>query len=234
MIGEILGGGAAFLAGLLSFFSPCVLPLLPAYLAHLSGSTPAELKNRDRETFSRVMKNAVGFVMGFSVTFILLGLTASALGKLLLQYQGFIMKAGGIIVIIFGLQLLGIINFKTLLRDTRKEITNSGAGFLNSFLLGFIFSAGWTPCIGPVLSSILVLAGSSGSLYQGMVLLSFYSLGLALPFLLTAFFIGRALEKLQRITPYLPLLNKIAATLLIVLGIMLVTGTFSKLTILLS
>ncbi|MBZ4687771.1 MAG: cytochrome c biosis protein transrane region [Clostridiales bacterium] len=234
MTGEMIGVGAAFLAGLLSFFSPCVLPLIPAYLAHLSGSTPAELKNRDRETFYRVIKNAAGFVLGLSVTFILLGLTASALGKFLLQYQGLIMKAGGVIVIIFGLQLMGIVNFKSLLRDTRKEIKTSQVGFFNSLLMGFIFSAGWTPCIGPVLSSILVLAGSSGSLYQGMLLLSFYSLGLAIPFLLTALFIGWALEKLQRITPYLPVLNKLAGVLLIVLGIMLITNTFSTLSIILS
>ncbi len=228
MIGENLGLGLALLGGIFSFLSPCILPLIPVYLANLAGVTPEELR-LTRGVQGAVFKNALGFVVGFSVAFILMGAAASSIGFLLLQYQDLISQIGGIIVIIFGLQLSGIINLSFLLKSVGTRYQFGTAGLLKSLLIGFVFAMAWTPCIGPVLGSILILAGAAGSVGWGVALLSAYSLGLAVPFLLVALFAAFLLEKIRLINRYLPLINKIAGATLIVMGLLLVTNTFIRL-----
>jgi cytochrome c-type biogenesis protein len=215
----------AFVAGLLSFLSPCVLPLIPSYVGFLTGLTLEELEVR-RGT---ALAHAAWFVAGFSLIFIALGATASALGVLLLRYQVWIGRIGGAVVVLFGLYLLGVLRPGVLMRERKVQLARKPLGYLGSAFVGVTFGAAWTPCIGPILGAILTLAAAQGSVGHGAALLTAYSAGLALPFVVTALALDRFLEWFQRFRPYLVWVERIAGALLIVLGLLLVTDRFTLL-----
>ena len=215
----------AFLAGLLSFLSPCVLPLIPSYVGFLTGLTLEELEVR-RGT---ALAHALWFVAGFSLIFIALGATASALGVLLLRSQVWIGRIGGVVVILFGLYLLGVLRPALLMRERKVQLARKPLGYLGSAFVGVTFGAAWTPCIGPILGAILTLAAAQASVGHGAALLTAYSAGLALPFVVTALALDRFLAWFQRFRPYLVWVERIAGGLLILLGLLLVTDRFTLL-----
>ena len=215
----------AFVAGLLSFLSPCVLPLIPSYVGFLTGLTLEELEVR-RGT---ALVHALWFVAGFSLIFIALGATASALGVLLLRSQVWIGRIGGIVVILFGLYLLGVLRPALLMRERKVQLARKPLGYLGSAFVGVTFGAAWTPCIGPILGAILTLAAAQASVGHGAALLTAYSAGLALPFVVTALALDRFLAWFQRFRPYLVWVERIAGGLLVLLGLLLVTDRFTLL-----
>ena len=219
-----LGVFVAFAAGVLSFLSPCVLPLVPSYLGFLTGMTLPEVSGRR----PRVLLHALLFVGGFSLVFILLGASATALGRALNYYQVWLQRVGGVLIILFGLVCLGAFNPQLLNRERRIQLDRKPVGYLGSALVGMAFAAGWTPCIGPVLGGILGLAATSGDVSQGMLLLAVYSAGLALPFLIAAVAIESFLDWFQRFRRFLPWVMRISGVLLVFVGILLVTGEFTR------
>ena len=228
---SILSISTAFIAGLASFLSPCVLPLVPAYVGYLGGRTAFSAESSQSkkwETFS----HGLAFVLGFSVVFISLGLAASALGSLLHSATDILEKVGGIIVIIFGIHMTGIWKIPFLQYDTRKQ---SGPGenlnYLSSFLMGVFFSAGWSPCVGPVLGAILTLSFSGGSVLTGGTLLAAYSAGLSIPFLIAALGVGWVTTTLRKYGKALHYLEIAMGVLLIIIGAMLFFGLFETITI---
>lgn len=215
----------AFVAGLLSFLSPCVVPLIPSYVGFLTGLTLEEL---DRRRGTAVL-HAVWFVAGFSAIFIALGATASALGVLLLHAQVWIGRVGGVVVILFGLYLLGVVRPGFLMRERKLQLARKPLGYLGSAFVGVTFGAAWTPCIGPILGAILTLAAAQASVGHGAALLTVYSLGLAVPFVATALALDRFLGWFQRFRPHLAWVERIAGALLIVLGLLLLSDRFTLL-----
>ena len=215
----------AFVAGVLSFLSPCVLPLIPSYVGFLTGLTLEELEVR-RGT---ALTHALWFVAGFSLIFIALGATASALGVLLLRSQVWIGRIGGGVVILFGLYLLGVVRPGLLMRERKVQLARKPLGYLGSAFVGITFGAAWTPCIGPILGAILTLAAAQASVRHGAALLTAYSAGLALPFVVTALALDRFLSWFQRFRPYLVWVERLAGILLILLGLLLVTDRFTLL-----
>lgn len=213
----------AFAAGVLSFLSPCVLPLIPSYVGFLTGMTSEELQVR-RGT---ALLHALWFVGGFSLIFIALGASASALGVALLASQQWIARVGGGLVILFGLYLVGLLRPAFLMRERRVQLARKPLGYLGSSVAGVAFGAAWTPCIGPILGGILTLAATRASVAQGTALLGVYALGLAVPFLITAFALDRFLVWFQRFRPFLRWVELVAGVLLIVLGLLLVTDRFT-------
>ena len=222
-----MGVGLAFLAGLASFLSPCVLPMVPVYLASLAGTSFDELTTKTPRRL--VLINAAFFILGFSVVFIALGASASYVGRLLFAYRGIIERIGGAVLILFGLWMLGAFKFAFLYKDARIHFDKKPAGYLGSVLIGAAFAAGWTPCVGPQLGAILALAARSGSVSTGVLLLSFYSLGLALPLFLCALALDRAIPMLNRIKPWLNTIEKGAGLLILALGVAMAAGLFSRL-----
>jgi cytochrome c-type biogenesis protein len=221
--------GLAFLAGLASFLSPCVLSLVPAYIGYLGGRSMAVAQDREPsrwDTFS----HGLAFVLGFSVVFILLGVATSALGGVLYDARNWLAKIGGIVVVIFGLHMTHIIRIPFLEYDLRPQSQpDRQRGYISSFLMGIFFSAGWSPCVGPVLGAILTLSLSGGSVSQGAWLLTFYSAGLAIPFLLAALGIGWVTTILRKYGKVMHYVEIAMGVLLIIIGIMLFFGTFEYL-----
>ena len=213
----------AFTAGLLSFLSPCVLPLIPSYVGFITGLTLEELDVR-RGT---ALVHALWFVAGFSLIFVALGATASALGVLLLQSQVWLARVGGVVVVLFGLYLLGALRPGFLMRERKLQLARKPLGYLGSTFVGMTFGAAWTPCIGPILGAILTLAAAQASVAHGSVLLAVYSLGLAIPFVATALLLDRFLVWFQRFRPYLVWVERITGILLILLGVLLLTDRFT-------
>jgi cytochrome c-type biogenesis protein len=220
-----LGILVAFVAGLLSFLSPCVLPLVPSYIGFLTGMTLPELSGRRRVA----LLHALLFVTGFSIVFVLLGASATQLGRALSYYQVWLQRIGGVLIIVFGLLCLGWLNIPQLLSDRRPRLDRKPVGFLGSLLVGMAFAAGWTPCIGPVLGGILGLAATSADVGRGMLLLMVYSAGLALPFLVAAVAVESFLGWFQRFRRFLPWVMRVSGVLLIVVGGLLLSGEFSRL-----
>jgi len=220
-----LGLAVAFVAGLLSFLSPCVLPLVPSYVGFLTGMTLPEMTGRRRVA----LLHALLFVAGFSLVFVLLGASATALGGALKYYQAWIARVGGVLVILFGLVCLGVVKAGFLEQDRRLQLQRKPVGYLGSALVGVAFGAGWTPCIGPVLGAILSLAATSDSVSRGMLLLGVYSAGLAVPFLLAAVAVESFLEWFQRFRRFLPWVMRVSGVLLILVGLLMVTGQFTRL-----
>ncbi len=220
-----LGLVVAFLAGVLSFLSPCVLPLVPSYVGFLTGMTLPEVTARRRIA----LVHALLFVAGFSLIFVLLGASATALGGALKYYQVWIARAGGVLVILFGLLCLGVVKVGFLEQERRLQLQHKPVGYLGSVLVGMAFGAGWTPCIGPVLGAILSLAATSGSVPRGMLLLGVYSAGLAVPFLLAAVAVESFLDWFQRFRRFLPWVMRLSGALLIFVGILMATGQFTRL-----
>jgi len=216
----------SFTAGIVSFFSPCVIPLIPGFLAFLTGETVIKL---DKGLNWNAFYKSLSFVGGFSIVFVLMGLSASTIGRFLINYQTSINIVGGAIIILFGLHMLGLLELSFLLRGGMKT-----PKFSNGFLLGVAFSIAWTPCVGPFLASILIIAGSEASMSQGAILLSFYSLGLGIPFLLAALFWGKVMGYASNLAKFSWYLNKLAGAILVVLGILIMTGKFTQLAAFLS
>lgn len=220
-----LGIVVAFMAGLLSFLSPCVLPLVPSYIGFLTGMTLGEVSGRRRAA----LLHALLFVAGFSLIFMLLGASATALGRALNYYQVWLQRIGGALIILFGLLCLGVFKVGLLTQERRLHLERKPVGYLGSVLVGMAFAAGWTPCIGPVLGGILGLAATSSDVSRGMLLLGVYSAGLAVPFLIAAAALESFLGWFQRFRRFLPWVMRVSGVLLIVVGVLLMTGDFTRL-----
>jgi len=217
--------GVALMAGVLSFLSPCVLPLVPSYLSFVTGMSLEDLQEGvDRRA---TLIHSLLFVAGFSLIFILLGASASFLGVFLKHWEEWIARIGGVVIIILGLHLVGIFRLTPLMRERRIHVNDKPAGYLGTVGIGAAFGAGWTPCIGPVLGAILTLAGTQETVWAGVGLLSVYSLGLAIPFLLSALALDVFLKAFTRFRMLLPIVEKVSGVLLILLGLLLVTGSFT-------
>jgi cytochrome c-type biogenesis protein len=224
---------AAFSAGLLSFISPCVLPLVPSYLSYITGLSVENLaKVEERERFkSAILVNALLFIAGFSTIFIAFGASASLIGQVLYEYQDIIRKVGGILIIIFGLYLLGILKINIFMTERRLvHFESRPVGYLGSFLIGTAFAAGWTPCVGPVLGTILAYASTTESMSGGVMLLSAYSFGLGLPFFLTAFGMDTFLSYFKSLRTYLGGVSFVSGGLLILVGVMIFTDSVTLFT----
>jgi cytochrome c-type biogenesis protein len=224
MLTEAVSFPAAFLAGLLSFFSPCVLPLIPAYFTFITGYSLEELTEGNIEIRKKVILSTISFVLGFSVVFILMGGSASYLGGLIYKYKNLIRIIGGVLIIILGIHLTGVFRIRSLEFEKRIQIQKKPIHFLGTFIIGMAFGAGWSPCIGPLLGSILIVAGSQETIGQGMVLLGVYSAGLALPFVIISVFINFLLVFMKRASRVLKYVNVVAGILLILVGLVLVTN----------
>jgi cytochrome c-type biogenesis protein len=220
-----LGLFVAFTAGLLSFLSPCVLPLVPSYIGFLTGMSLPEMSGRRRVA----VVHALLFVLGFSLVFVLLGASATALGRALNYYQVWLQRIGGALIIAFGLVCLGVIKAGFLRQERRVQVEQKPVGYLGSAVVGMAFGAGWTPCIGPVLGAILGLAATAQDLSRGMLLLAAYSAGLAVPFLVAAVALDSFLGWFQGFRRYLPWVMRVSGILLIFVGVLLVTGEFTRL-----
>jgi cytochrome c-type biogenesis protein len=218
----------AFLAGLVSFVSPCVLPLVPSYLSFLTGTSLEDLKTQDTAAEkARVLAHAIAFVCGFTLIFVLIGLSASAIGSVFANNKDIIARIGGVIIIVLGLNMLGIFRIPTLMMDKRFHLQSRKQSLAISFLVGIGFAAGWSPCIGPILSAIILLA-SQESVPRATFYLFVYSLGLAIPFLIMALAITQSLAALSRIKRFLPAIEATAGVVLVATGIVLVTNNFVK------
>jgi len=220
-----LGLFVAFAAGLLSFLSPCVLPLVPSYIGFLTGMSLPEVAARRRVALG----HALLFVLGFTLVFMVLGASATALGRALNYYQQWLQRIGGALIILFGLICLGVVKAPFLDQERRLQVDQKPVGYLGSALVGMAFGAGWTPCIGPVLGAILGLAATSQDLTRGLLLLAVYSAGLAVPFLLAAVALDAFLDWFQRFRRYLPWVMRVSGALLIFVGILMTTGEFTRL-----
>jgi cytochrome c-type biogenesis protein len=227
MLDETITYPAAFVAGLLSFFSPCILPLIPAYFTFITGLSLEELTGaRAPRIRRRVIMATMAFGIGFTLIFILLGASASFLGALAFRYNQVLRVAGGLLIIVFGLHLTGVFRLSFLEVEKRFQIREKPVHVLGIVLVGMAFGAGWSPCIGPMLGSILIVAGSEESVLEGIGLLAIYSAGLWVPFLVMSVFINMMLEFLKRTRRVLQFINVAAGTLLIALGIALVLDRF--------
>ncbi len=213
--------------GVLSFLSPCVLPIVPPYLAFLAGTSMGEATAGTGAARARILRAAVFFVLGLSTVFLMLGLAASAMGRVLLAYQREMAIAAGLMIMVFGLHFLRVIRIPVLEREARVEAGTAGGTAFGAYVLGLAFAFGWTPCIGPVLGTILSLAAQEGSVERGMVLMGAYALGLGVPFLVTALFLDRALGVMSRIRPHMGTIERVMGGLLLVVGLMMLTGAFS-------
>jgi cytochrome c-type biogenesis protein len=223
-ISETVTYPTAFVAGLLSFFSPCILPLIPAYFTFITGFTLDELTNAGTSIRNKVILSTLAYVMGFSVVFILLGASASFLGNVIQAYSDYIRIAGGILIILLGIHLTGLFRFGVLDFEKRIHLNKKPVHILGSFFVGMAFGAGWSPCIGPLLGSILVIAGNQETVLEGMLLLSTYSAGLAIPFIIFSIFINFILIILNKARKVLKYINMAAGILLILMGIALITN----------
>jgi cytochrome c-type biogenesis protein len=220
----------AFSAGFLSFVSPCVLPLIPSYITYITGVSFKDLSDAETRRKLRwaTACHSLLFIMGFSTVFILMGASATYLGQLLTRYQYWIMKAGGVLIIILGIYFTGLINLPFLQMERRFELRKKPLGYVGSFLVGIIFAAGWTPCVGPILSTILLYASTSKSFTTGVVLLAFYSMGLGVPFFLSSLAINSFLSAFERIKRYMRVITIVSGLFLIGMGILLLTDTFQE------
>ena len=216
----------ALTAGVLSFLSPCVLPIVPPYLAYMSGISMGDMRD-DASARRKVLMPALFFVMGLSTVFLLLGFTASAFGAFFLQNQVLFSKISGAVVIVFGLHFLGIFRISILDREARLGAQAQGGSAFGAYVLGLAFAFGWTPCIGPQLGAILSLAAQEASLTRGTLLLAVYALGLGLPFLLAALFIERAVGVMSRLKRHMKTIERAMGVLLLVVGFALLTGAFT-------
>lgn len=210
-----------FLEGLLTFMSPCILPLLPVYFAYLAGSPSSSRPQEQEDGKKKLLINSIGFVIGFSLVFTIMGATATTLGQLLLEYEMYLRKASGIIMIIFGFLLMGVLRLKYLETQLQFNFVPENLKFTGSILFGSIFAFSWSPCAGPLLGSALLLAGSSKTVFSGILLLLVYSLGLAIPFILSALLIERANRLLGWIKKKQQYINIVSGLILIAAGLLI-------------
>ncbi len=228
--GGALGPLVAFTGGLLSFLSPCVLPLVPSYLGFLTGMTLDEMTDRRRHA----MVHASLFILGFTLIFVALGAGATALGATLKYNKLLLAQVGGVLIIVFGLYTMGVLRVAAFDRDQRFHLDRKPIGYLGSVLVGMAFAAGWTPCIGPILGAILGMAGTTGDMSRGITLLLAYSAGLAVPFLVAAWAVDSFRAWFARFRRWMPWLQRASGLLLVLVGILLVTGEFTRLAAVLS
>lgn len=215
----------AFLAGVLSFISPCNLPLYPSYTSYITGVSVAELKIGKAAFRRKTILHTLFFMLGFSIIFIALGLSASYIGQFFVHYQSLIRQVGGIIIITMGLFIIGFFKMDFLMKERRFQHTKKPVGYLGSMFIGISFAAGWTPCIGPILSSVLILTATNPS--QGLLMTLAYTLGFALPFFIMSFFIG----KLRFIQKHAQKITMIGGALMILIGVLLFTDQMTTITI---
>jgi cytochrome c-type biogenesis protein len=216
----------ALLAGVLSFLSPCVLPIVPPYLAYMGGISMGEMTG-EGQARRRVIFPALCFVLGLSTIFLLLGFTASAFGTFVLDNQLVLARVSGAIIIVFGLHFLGLFRIPILDRELRLEAGDRGGSAFGAYVLGLAFAFGWTPCIGPQLGAILSLAAQEGSTQRGTLLLGVYALGLGLPFLLAAIFVERSMTFMKKLKRHMKLIERVMGALLLVVGVALLSGAFT-------
>lgn len=216
-------------AGLLSFISPCVLPLFPAYLSFITGMSATALHDTAtlRQQRARILLHALCFIAGFSMVFVVLGASFSLLGSLLRTHLDLLQRLGGAVIIFFGLLLVGLFKVPLLMRTVGLRVDRTPVGYIGAFLVGVSFAVGWTPCVGPILGSILLLASTAAAVERGIILLSVYSLGLAIPFFLSALAVPAFLRILGRVAAYLRAIEVGGGVLLILVGILLFTGSFT-------
>lgn len=221
----------AFFAGLLSFLSPCVLPLVPPYLGYLAGASLQELTGAgSRDAASRrIFFSALAFVLGFSTVFVLLGASASMLGQFVARHLQVLGYVAGVLIIMMGLHFLGLFRIPLLYREVRLHVERKPAGLLGAYVIGLAFAFGWTPCIGPILAAILAVAGSEQSIQKGSILLMSYALGLGIPFLVTSLFAAPFLKMMARFRRYMGLVEKAMGIVLVLTGIMFLTGSMASL-----
>jgi cytochrome c-type biogenesis protein len=230
MESQSLGLFVAFSAGLLSFLSPCVLPLVPSYATFITGMSLDELADHESRARRTALVHGLLFVAGFTAVFMLLGASATFLGGMMRYATTWLERIGGVMLVLFGAYLLGIVRLPGAGREWRMHLADKPAGYLGTVLVGVTFGAGWTPCIGPVLGGILTLAATRSSMGEGMGLLAVYSAGLAIPFLLSTLLIQRFLSAFRRMRGWLPWINRISGAMLLVLGVLMLTGQFTLLT----
>ncbi len=218
-----LGLFIAFTAGLLSFLSPCILPLVPSYVSFITGLSLDDAE-RSRRT---ALVHSLLFVAGFTLIFLAMGATATVIGRVFKAYSVWITRGGGVLVIVFGLYLLGVLRIGAFGQERRFHVADKPLGYLGTVLVGIAFGAGWTPCLGPILGGILTYTASAADFSRGLPLLLAYSLGLAVPFVLAAVALGRFFAVFQRLRPHLGTVNKVAGAMLIVVGILMLSGQFT-------
>lgn len=223
---------AAFVAGLLSFISPCVLPLVPGYLSFVSGVTLDEMRTPGSGSIvaaarRRVFLSALAFVIGFSLVFVSLGASASMLGQFLMERLNLLSRVAGVVIIVFGLHTMGLLKIDWLYREKRLQTTGKPAGLLGALVVGVAFAFGWTPCIGPILAAILTVAGSQETVGEGVRLLAVYSAGLGVPFLATALAVNQFFAAFARIRRHYHAVEVVSGLLLIVIGVLILTNRFT-------
>jgi cytochrome c-type biogenesis protein len=223
--GAGLGVFIAFTAGFLSFLSPCVLPLIPSYVTFITGLSLEDVTKARRTA----LVHALLFIAGFTLIFVMLGATATTLGRLLLRYRYLVSGVGGAMIIVFGLYLLGALNISAFMRERRVHLAEKPLGYLGTVVVGIAFGAGWSPCLGPILGAILALAANTNDLSRGMLLLLCYSMGLAVPFLVAALFVEKFLAFFARHKGKMIWVNRVAGALLIFVGVLMVTNRFALL-----
>lgn len=218
----------AFIAGVLSFIAPCALPLVPSYISYITGLTFRELTGEEKRGRIRLItiKHSLLFIAGFFTVFILLGATASFLGRKLRDYQNTFRIGGGVIIIFFGFYTMGLLKLKFLSRERKFAFTKKPAGLFGSFLVGSAFAFGWTACVGPILSTVLFYAGTMATVGQGIWLLTAYSIGLALPFFISSLAVNSFLSYFKKIKKYMPLIEIISGIFLIIVGLLILTNYF--------
>ncbi|GAB4237793.1 MAG: cytochrome c biogenesis protein CcdA [Methyloligellaceae bacterium] len=229
-----IGLGAAFIAGLLSFASPCVLPLVPPYLCYLAGVSIGQLKGEEPAPGAsrQVLLSALAFVAGFSLIFIAFGATATAFGKAVQHYFDWLSLIAGIAIMVMGLHFLGLLRIGLLYRDAHINVSRKPAGIAGAFVMGLAFAFGWTPCVGPVLAAILFAAGGQETVSEGVKLLSAYSLGIGVPFLAAAAFAGPFMTLVSRFRRHMGAIEKLIGVLLVLTGILFVTGGMNAIALL--
>ncbi|MCG3114766.1 MAG: cytochrome c biogenesis protein CcdA [Candidatus Manganitrophus sp. SA1] len=222
----------AFSAGFLSFVSPCVLPVVPSYISYITGLSLEELTSPEGRARARevAIKNSLMFIGGFSTIFILLGASATLIGRFFLMYQSAIRQIGGLLIVFFGLYIMGLIKPSLLMRDARFHFQNKPAGYLGSYLVGIAFGAGWTPCVGPILGSILLYASASGSVATGIMLLTVYSFGLGLPLFLSSIGVQSFLAYSRKTSRYMRWISATSGVFLVVVGLLIFTNSLTRLT----
>ncbi len=223
----------AFGAGLISFLSPCVLPLVPGYIAIVSGASLEELKKEDPKLLGKTMFHSVMFIIGFSAVFIALGASATWLGQMLMQKLTLLYRIAGLLIVLFGLHMAGVIQIPLLYRDVRMHgsggASTASASPFGSMVMGFAFAFGWAPCVGPILAGILAIAATQERVIEGIFLLAVYSAGLAVPFLITSLGVNRFLSFYQRFRKHLHQMEVAAGVMLIILGALIATNQFTRL-----
>ena len=221
----------SFLEGIITFISPCLLPMLPIYISYFAGNTSNS--GTEKSDKWKALRNSLGFVLGFTIVFILLGALAGTIGSFLTKYQTWVNIITGLIVVIFGLNFLGLININ-IFKGVRKNTATTNMGFISSVIFGVIFSIGWTPCVGAFLGSALMLASMQGHTTTGIIMLLCYSLGLGIPFIISALLIDKLKSTFNLIKQHYTIINTVCGIFLIIIGCLMATGILGKLLSLLS